>query len=491
MASQKSGWISAVLALFGRNWITIFGSSLTTASALAIAVFVLLGATGILDFLYVGIVAFLILPGIFVAGLLLIPVGVWWEHKREKRAAREPVGEMGPYPTIDFNKPHVRRIAAVVSILTFVNLLIISTVSYSGVHYMESPEFCGKVCHTVMEPEYTSYINSPHARVACVECHIGPGAPWFVRSKLSGVGQVLAVTFGTYEHPIPTPVANLRPSQDTCEQCHWPERFTGDRIKVISKFAEDEANTETTTVLSLHIGGGKTSSSGIHSWHIDPDKETTYYTSDPTRMTIDVVHVKNADGTITEYEAPLEEGQAPRDLSKMEKRRMDCIDCHSRPTHIFQLPDEALNAAMADGRISKTLPFIKKIGMEALTAATGNEGDLEAIARTVRSYYQENHGDAYASLEQDIDAAIEAMQAIYRRNVFPQMDVTWGTYRSHIGHETVEVNGQEKVMGCFRCHDEQHTSKDGKVISQDCSICHTALALDEENPPVLEQLGIR
>ncbi len=126
---------------------------------------------------------------------------------------------------------------------TLVNIVIAGQTGYSAVSYMESVTFCGQTCHTVMQPEFAAYQNSPHSRVECVKCHIGPGASWFVRSKLSGVGQVFAVTFNTYQRPIPTPVRNLRPARETCEACHWPEKFGEDRLRVIEKFADDEENT--------------------------------------------------------------------------------------------------------------------------------------------------------------------------------------------------------------------------------------------------------
>ncbi len=491
MAERKTGWGRAVMTFFGLNWLTLFGSSLTTASALAIIAFVILGGLNVVDTLYVGIMAFLVLPGFFVLGLLLIPLGAWWHYRGQRKREAEPVAEEPAYPVIDFNRPHTRRIAAVVGILTFVNLLIISTVSYGGVVYMESPEFCGLVCHQVMEPEYVSYTNSPHARVDCVECHIGPGAPWFVRSKLSGVGQVFAVAFDSYHKPIATPVENLRPSQDTCEQCHWPERFSGDRIRVLTRFAEDEVNTRTETVLLMHIGGANADVDGIHSWHIDPNKETTYYTDHEKRLSIPVVRVKEADGTITEYTRdgePADEAE----LAKMEARRMDCIDCHNRPTHIFQMPEDALDDALAAGQIDAEIPYIKRAAAEALRQATGSTGDLEALAKNVYAFYESESPDVLASHKEGIDRAIETMRAIYERNVFPHMEVTWGTYRSHLGHVDADPSGEStEVYGCFRCHDDSHISVGGdRVISQDCTICHTVLAWEEENPDILVQLGL-
>jgi acyl-CoA thioesterase FadM len=479
---RRTKWLWALVRLFGRNWVTLLGASLTTVSALLIIAFVILGLLGIYDTPYIGIMAFLVLPGVFVFGLLLIPIGVHWDRKQARVDEDDETTEAELYPKIDFNQAHVRRMAGIVAVLTATNLLILSIVSYQGVVFMDSVAFCGTTCHTVMEPEYVAYLGSPHSRVACVECHIGPGAPWFVRSKLSGVGQVLAVTFDTYSRPIPSPVENLRPSRDTCEQCHWPERFTGNRIRVITKFSEDETNTPLKTVLLMHIGGGNAGEGGIHSWHIDPQKQTTYIASDPQRQTIPWVQVREADGSVTEYVAE-DANLTPEQIAASEKRLMDCIDCHNRPTHIYQMPDQAMDEAMTLGRIDRTLPYIKKVGVEALQQAKGPKAAaLEQIAQRLRAHYQESDGDSYASKRETIEAAIREIQTIYSRNVFPEMNLTWGTHPNNIGHE--------RFKGCFRCHDDGHTSKGGKVIGQDCSLCHTILAMEEESPEVLKQLEI-
>ena len=148
--------------------------------------------------------------------------------------------------------------------------------------YMDSVTFCGQTCHTVMQPEYTAYQNSPHSHVECVKCHIGPGASWFVKSKLSGVGQVFAVTFNTYPKPIPTPVHNLRPARETCETCHWPQKYGEDRVQVINKFADDETNTITKTVLLMKIGGGN-HGIGIHGTHLGAGRRRVSATATPTK----------------------------------------------------------------------------------------------------------------------------------------------------------------------------------------------------------------
>jgi hypothetical protein len=482
MVRQFKVWMWDMIGLFGRNWITASGAALATVSALLIVAFLILGLMGNQSSPYIGIMGFLILPGVFVVGLLVIPLGLYWERKH--RVGNPTQGDSTEiYPKIDFSLPHVRRAAGLVTFLTVVNLLLLSLVSYEGVQYMDSVSFCGQVCHSVMEPEYTAYLGSPHSRVKCVECHIGPGAPWFVRSKLSGVGQVVAVAFNTYHRPIPTPVENLRPSRDTCEQCHWPEKFTGDRIKVITRFADDSANTPLKTVLLMHIGGGAQGSGGIHSWHIDPRKETRYIAADPQRQTIAWVQVREADGTTTEYTAR-ENPLTPEQMARAEVRVMDCIDCHNRPTHIFRHPDQGMDDALASGRIDRSLPFIKKVGTAVLTEAQGDKSSaLAMIAERIRAYYRENYPTLAQKQRDAIETAIREIQAIYSRNVFPQMNLTWGTYPNNLGHE--------RFPGCFRCHDDAHVSRDGRTIRQDCNICHTLLAIEEKEPDVLKQLEIK
>ncbi|MBI4556138.1 MAG: NapC/NirT family cytochrome c [Candidatus Hydrogenedentes bacterium] len=474
-------WLSTLMALFGRNWITMIGTGVTTVCAVLIIAFLVPGLMAMSSTPYVGIFAFLILPGFFVLGLSIIPVGVYWDHRKKVAARRRAEGEaVSHYPTLNFNNPVVRGAAGLVFFLTVVNVFIISSVSYRAVVHMDSPEFCGEVCHTVMQPEFTSYVDSPHSRVKCVECHIGPGAPWFVRSKLSGAGQVLAVAFNTYSHPIPTPVENLRPSQDTCEECHWPQKFTGDRVRVITNYSEDETNSALQTVLLMHIGGGASRGAGIHSWHIDPRKETTYIATDEQRQKIAWVQVKEADGTVTEYKAADSE-LTPEQIAAAEKRRMDCLDCHNRPTHIFRSPARALDEAMTKGRIDVSLPYIKKLGVEVLKEVDA-AGDVRTqIEQRVRAYYGENYNELLESKRESVETAIAELAAVHKRNVFPKMDITWGTYPNNLGHE--------EFPGCYRCHDDSHSSANGEVIRQDCTICHAVLAWQEENPEVLQKLA--
>jgi NapC/NirT cytochrome c family protein len=468
------------LAYLGQNALTLGGAALTTSAALTMIVFWV--AEVIRDrptHPYEGILLFLILPGFFVLGLAMMPAGLWLRRRRLKKEGVLP----SVYPHVDFHLADVRRGLAVVAVLTIVNLVLLSTASYKGVEYMESNQFCGLTCHTVMAPQYNAFVDSPHARVGCVRCHIGPGAPWFVRSKLSGVRQVFAVTFETYSRPIPSPVKHLRPARETCEQCHWPERFVGDRFVVRTRYGDDEKSSRASTVLVLKVGGrGGKDATGIHGRHVGAGVDITYTTADRRRQVIPRVTVVHPDGRTDEYvsSAPV----ASPDPEGGERRRMDCMDCHNRPTHAFELPERAVDEAIGDGRISADLPFMKKKAVEVLRA---EYPDRDAAARTIAdaltSFYRRSYPAAYQEHRAALEASVGAVQAIYRRNVFPEMKVTWGTYPNNIGHED--------FIGCFRCHDDSHKRADGATITQDCTACHAILAQDERDPKVLSDLGLQ
>ena len=221
----------------GRNRISTAGAVITTATAVTMIGFWIVESMQAHPVHpYNGIVLFLMLPFVFVLGLLLIPLGVLLQ-RRKLRARGELPQE---YPKIDLQQPEWRHGLALVGLATVANVGILGAASYKGVEHMDSTQFCGVTCHSVMAPEYTAYTGSPHARVTCVQCHIGPGAGWFVKSKLSGVRQVFAVTFNTHSRPIHSPVKDLRPARETCEQCHWPQKFHGDKFLVRTKYAEDE-----------------------------------------------------------------------------------------------------------------------------------------------------------------------------------------------------------------------------------------------------------
>ena len=445
-----------------RNTISLLGVALATVSATLFLVVFFADLLGLHTNPYIGIVSILILPTGFIAGLLLIPVGTWVDRRRRRSGlAPSPVG----WPRLDLNDPVQRRATGIVLTLTLANVVIVSLAAYRGVEYMDSVQFCGQVCHSVMKPEFTAHQEGPHSRVGCVQCHIGPGASWFAKSKISGTRRLFAVSFHTYARPIPSPVQALRPAQDICEQCHWPEKFHGDKIRRVSEYADDATNTESVTTLQVHVGGGSARfgiAQGIH-WHMNVANEVEYISTDDKRQVIPWVRIKDRLGQVREY---LAQGVTPDQLAKGERRRMDCMDCHNRPSHpIAGTPERAVNELMARGDIPRTLPFIHREAVKVLKVSYPTEAAaLEGISRSLRDFYRTEASDVYRTRRKDVEKAVGAAGGIYSRNIFPEMHVRFGTYPNNIGHVD--------FPGCFRCHDDSHKTKDGKAIGQDCDSCH-------------------
>ncbi len=462
-------WLSPVIHLCN-NWISLVGVVLVTTATI-LWFFLLPTTVRGTENPYVGILAYLTIPLPFFAGLVLIPVGMWFQRRRERRLAVYPPD----FPALAWSNPELRKLVYFIGATTVVNLVVGSQLTYGAVDYMDSVTFCGQTCHNVMQPEYTAYQNSPHSRVECVKCHIGPGASWFVRSKLSGVGQVFAVTFDTYPRPIPTPVRNLRPARETCEACHYPQKYGEDRVQIIPKYADDESNSRTETVLLMKIGGGN-HGVGIHGTHLGPGVTIRYAHSDEARQTIPWV----------EYDGPAgKRVYAVKDakIDGLPVREMDCMDCHNRPTHTYELPERGLDNAMNAGLISATLPFVKKKALEILKMNYASRTEAaRRIPEAFEKYYEATYPAIWTARKSEITASALQVLGLWNRNVFPEMKVTWGTYPNNLGHTD--------FPGCFRCHDGSHNNKDGQSITQDCNACHNLLAMEEKAPKVLTDLGL-
>jgi len=462
-----------------RHPVSFAGAALATVSGLSIlALFTssLFGFEG--GGPYVGILAYVLLPGLFVLGLLLMPVGLALARRRRIRLAA--TGSSEPkLPILDFNSPRMRTLGLGFVALTTVNVLILAAASYKGLELMDSSQFCGS-CHSVMDPEVTAHDLSPHARVACVACHIGPGASWFVKSKLSGTWQVISVTLGLYPKPIPTPVHNLRPARETCEQCHWPTKFVGDRLEIKTHHDDDAASTPTKTVLLLHVGGSEgVRAKGIH-WHVDPSVKVRYL-ADAKREKIEKVELVGADGVRRVYQTKGDPNPDAR------WRDMDCVDCHNRPTHIYRSPEDEVDAALEAGRIDRALPFARREAVKALRQNyPTREAAMTGIAQAFEDFYSKSEPSRASELRPAIDAAVSELKAIWKRNVWPSMNIQWGTYPSFIGHGG---SPPDPTKGCMRCHDGDHATADGKVIPNDCDLCHNVLAQDEKDPAILKQLA--
>lgn len=463
-----------------RNLISLLGAVIAVFALTCILFLFLAELTGGHSNPYLGILTFIIFPTVLIFGLLLIPTGMLIERRRRRRHRPEVIPA---WPRLDLNDARQRRSIAFVSLATLA-LLFLSTVgSYRAYEYTGTTAFCGQLCHTVMEPEFVAYQNSPHARVACVDCHVGPGATWYVRSKLSGAYQVYSTIFKKYPKPVTTPINNLRPSQETCEQCHWPEKFFGAQLKVFNHFGDDESNTPRQIRMLINTGGGSAKSgfvAGIH-WHMNIANEINYVSTDPQRQVIPWVQLKEPSGKITEFlakDAPLK----PEELARVSPRRMECVDCHNRPAHIYVPPDRSVDTSLLAGRIERTLPFIRQQAVLTLTRTyqTKNEA-LNTIATDLESFYRTNYGDRYQSLEGSIRGAITEVQRIFATTIFPDMKVDWRTHPDNLNHYYFPA--------CFRCHDGQHVSREGRVIRNDCNICHTILEQTTGATPLMPVQG--
>jgi hypothetical protein len=470
----REGWLRPAL-FFGNNPVSLAGGAITTAAGVTMMGYWLVDIFSRASLNpYLDIIFFLLLPLLFLAGLALIPVGILLRHRKLQRAGQIPA----EFPKVDLNDRIFRHGLDIVLVATIVNLLVVATASYRSAAYMDSPQFCGRACH-VMLPEYTAYQISPHSHVPCVACHIGPGVESFLAAKVEGSRQVFEVATDSYPRPIPVPVTKLRPARFTCESCHTPNRFDGDLLMVFSHFGDDEKNTETQTVLILHLGGvdsfsHRTGIHGVHLGHIE------YIATDTSQSTIPWVEVVHPNGTKTVYSS-LPPGSS---IPQGQRRVMDCIDCHNDAAHTFVTAGQAIDRAMSEGAISPSLPWVHKEGLELLKGSYTSQAQARVeIPEQLEAFYRSGFPQVMASQGAEVSAAGKALVTLYCQNVFPFMKVTWGTYPNHIGHMS--------YPGCFRCHDGSHVAKDGSTIPMDCSVCHNLLAVDEPKPKVLSYLGIQ
>ena len=450
-----------------RNPISLAGVALAIVSIANIFLFVLIDNIAVKPSPYIGILAYMVSPGFLILGLLLMLAGILLERRKH-------LAPSAFYPKIDLNDPTQR--SAVISFVTFLVVFAVVSAagSYKAYEFTESVAFCGQLCHTVMSPEYTAYQLSPHARVACAECHVGAGATWFVKSKLSGSRQVFATIFNTYPRPIPTPVQNLRPAQETCEQCHWPKKFYGGQLKVFSHYGTDEKSTLRQIRMLIKTGGGDPATGapeGIH-WHMNIGNKIDYLASDEKRQVIPYIHVEDQQGRVTEYyakDSTLTKDQIKAQIAKTGTHHMDCVDCHNRPTHIYVPPDQAVDQSLLAHRVDTSLPFIKQ---QAVTVLTGTyattDAAMQGIASGLQDFYEKKYPDVAKAKQLEIRNAVAEVQQIFRRTTFPEMKLNWQTHSNNLGHFY--------YPGCFRCHDGQHVSGDGRVISRDCNQCHTVIS---------------
>lgn len=464
--------LAGFVGLLGRSVIAAAGTVMVTGAAFLFLVLFTIDATSGRINPYVGILAFLVIPAIFVLGLLLIPLGAW---RSRRRRSPEPAGLQAV-----LQESSIRRRLALVALATFVNIAILTTASFRAVEVMDTREFCGQTCHSVMAPEATAAPHAPHARVLCVSCHVGPGAGGFLRAKLNGVSQLVSLATGTFSRPIPVPIEKVSPARGACLDCHALSMFRQEKLRIIRTFASDETSTPATTVLMVKIGGLDPRAHrprGAH-WHIFPDNIVEYQAVDSGRAVISRVRVRPVSGAAREYVGGSGSGPAPASpvasVGRETWHRMDCVDCHNRPAHTFELPGRAVDAALADGLLDRSLPAIKK---NALAVLTREYSDKPTALSEIPRRFAELYPGGPAG---PVRGAGRILTGIYERNVFPEMRIGWGTYPNHIGHTD--------SPGCFRCHDGSHKTADGRAIPDDCATCHTLLAVEDPAPEILSAL---
>ncbi len=449
-----------------KNFISIIGASIALISFIIIVVLFVASVLFDLGSSYIGIFIYIVLPIGLLIGLILIPIGMI----RYKRRQRTVVKGKNEWPVIDFNILSVRNAALIFIAGTIVFLIITSIGSFEAYHLTESNEFCGKLCHQVMEPQYTAYHESSHERVDCVDCHVGSGAGWYVKSKLSGLYQVYSVVFKKYPQPIPTPITSLRPARETCEECHWTEKFYDQKIKNKKSYLADENTTEWDIQLLMKTNATYSAhglQEGIH-WHINPDVKIEYKVSPDDRSNIPWVKYTNLKTGETHIYTD-ETNVVEPGLDSLELRVMDCIDCHNRPSHNFKTPANFVDDLITAGDISIKLPDIKVVAMDVLNTEYDNtDSAMVTISAYMKEYYEIMYPEVLENDQEVLDNAIASIQDGFKKNIFPEMKVNWKVYPVHMGH--LETNG------CYRCHNDKHKTKEGRAISRDCNLCHNIFA---------------
>ncbi|MDH4248906.1 MAG: NapC/NirT family cytochrome c [Deltaproteobacteria bacterium] len=448
------------------NWTSLFGLFLigtglfTGGTTLALDYFaaVSLAYSGILYLVYLILV---------IIGLMVVLAGVLLEARRRRHRGYE---RDRPDLVIDLRRAAHRY--ALGGFLMSAMLLVMGMAagSYQIYHATESNEFCGYMCHQVMRPEAITYSYSSHARVKCVECHIGSGAEWYVRSKLSGLRQVWAVMANHFPRPVPTPIVNLRPARETCEQCHWPKKFIGYKEVVRNYFRSDEQNSPYRVRMVMKIGGEETSlmkGSGIH-YHMLLASTVEYIARDLSRQDIPYVRILHENGKEEVFE-DIKKPLTAEEKATLPRRKMDCMDCHNRPSHQFPTPMSLVNQALEGGSVDRTLPFIKIQAVKALDEKyeTTTEA-LLGIENTILDYYEKNYPKVFKSESVALARTITSIQSIYQRSMFPEMKAGYFSYPDNLGHRD--------WPGCFRCHNDKLKTVEGNSIFTTCNKCHLIIA---------------
>jgi hypothetical protein len=299
---------------------------------------------------------------------------------------------------------------------------------------------------------------------------------------MAGLRQVWGTLTDRFERPIPTPVETLRPSRETCEKCHWPAKFKGNSMKILTHYQSDATSSARVNVLLMKEGGfhvRTNRSRGIH-WHVSPDGQVRYVPLDRQRKRI---------GRIQRYDRGKLTGEwLPRGGKKGDRaeRVMDCVDCHNRPSHVFDATAaSAVDREIDEGRLSTKVPWARHVALSVLEGASGiPRARARAVLRErLQAAYRKLHPEVKVTSAQ-LDGLARGLADAYQHNVYPEMKVRFGTYESFLGHGGVP----EGSRGCFRCHDDEHLDSKGKALGRDCGRCHDLMHVEEKPSALPENL---
>ncbi|MFW5906173.1 MAG: NapC/NirT family cytochrome c [Desulfobia sp.] len=466
--------MKTIINYIARSKRSVTGAIMVSILLPVLIISLLFESLGIIENPYFGFLVYLVMAPLLVIGAVLLFIGIFLSKGREDigiftvEYIQEQLSKPGRYARI-------RKLIYLTIALTLVTVVIVGAVIYGGINYTTTNSFCAKFCHNIMRPQFVTSQHSPHSQVPCSDCHMGKNASWSQRATCSGASQLLAVVTNSYSRPLTSPLKALRPGRKTCEECHLPEKFHGDHLIVKDNFLPDEKNTHLQTALLLKVGSGDFQGKSAHDihWHVSEENEVYYYHTDEKRKNIKKVRLVTKGSTDKIYEIDSSRPEKTKDKGKW--RKMDCIDCHNRPTHIFLSPDEALDKKIATGVIPRFLPFIKKQALEAITMEYASaEAAKKGIATHLRNWYKKKYPELIKNNSTLLEKAITGAQQAYLENVFPNMNVQWGTYENSIGHD-------DEDSACFRCHGRLRDQESGELITEDCDACHLILAEDEKD----------
>ncbi|MDH3250563.1 MAG: NapC/NirT family cytochrome c [Acidimicrobiia bacterium] len=454
-----------------RHPLAAIGGALILAGSLTLVVLAALDIATEAENPYRSLITFVAAPALVAIGIIIFLVGVRVQIGNARARGEVVKFNLRVEPT----DPRFRR-----SLWLFLGLSVsfVAVVTYAGFRGYEATDsvsFCGDACHTPMEPQAVAHLESAHAQVACVDCHIGEGGASWVKAKLDGVRQLWGVITDEYDRPIPAPVESMQSAEVICESCHWSEDFKGRKFIATTHYSTDEANSPWTVNLLINVGGGPEGGvqEGIH-WHMFEENAMEYIATDEQRQEIGWVRVIDRDGRTTVYSDP--SGAPDPTDPEVEVRSFDCMDCHNRPAHVLEAPGTMMDLDLSRGVIDPDLPFIKRIGVDLLNASyeTKEEG-IEAIRSGVLAFYQTNYPSELPGFRSEVDAAIEALAGIYDKNFFPETNTDYRVRFNNASHFS--------NAGCFRCHFSDLTNEAGQQISSNCETCHVIVGQGPSDNP--------